>query len=319
MNELYEFDKIYQSAHPLLCGIDEAGRGPLAGPVFAAAVMLPPDFRAEGLNDSKKLTPKKRAELYRRIKDGATAFGVDFASVQEINELNILNAGMIAMRRAFNCLKPRPGLALIDGAQVRYFDDIETVSIIDGDAKSACIAAASILAKVCRDRYMEMLAIQFPEYLFEKHKGYGTAEHIARIHEFGASPAHRELFLRKIMKDSTETESVGKAGEDLICAKLVSEGYNILRRNYRTRFGEIDIIAERGEILAFVEVKTRKDRSFADGLEAIDENKRRKIKKTAGIWLSIFDSGLQPRFDAAIVYGVHSRNPEVSYIENAFG
>ena len=198
MSDLWLLEnEIYASGVSCLCGVDEAGRGPLAGPVCAAAVMLPRGLDIPGLNDSKKLTEKKREELYGIICAGAVCYGVAFASVEEIERLNILNATFLAMNRAIAQLSVPPQLALIDGNRD---SGIEAPSrcIVKGDALCADIAAASVLAKVTRDRYMTALASEYPQYGFEKHKGYGTKQHYAAIHEFGPSPAHRMSFLKTL-------------------------------------------------------------------------------------------------------------------------
>ena len=198
MSDLWLLEnEIYASGVSCLCGVDEAGRGPLAGPVCAAAVMLPRGLDIPGLNDSKKLKEKKREELYDIICAGAVCYGVAFAGVEEIERLNILNATFLAMNRAIAQLSVPPQLALIDGNRD---SGIEAPSrcIVKGDALCADIAAASVLAKVTRDRYMTALAREYPQYGFEKHKGYGTKQHYAAIREFGPSPAHRMSFLKTL-------------------------------------------------------------------------------------------------------------------------
>ena len=198
MSDLWLLEnEIYASGVSCLCGVDEAGRGPLAGPVCAAAVMLPRGLDIPGLNDSKKLTEKKREELYDIICAGAVCYGVAFAGVEDIERLNILNATFLAMNRAIAQLSMPPQLALIDGNRD---SGIEAPSrcIVKGDALCADIAAASVLAKVTRDRYMTALASEYPQYGFEKHKGYGTKQHYAAIREFGPSPAHRMSFLKTL-------------------------------------------------------------------------------------------------------------------------
>ena len=198
MSDLWLLEnEIYASGVSCLCGVDEAGRGPLAGPVCAAAVMLPRGLDIPGLNDSKKLTEKKREELYGIICAGAVCYGVAFAGVEEIERLNILNATFLAMNRAIAQLSVPPQLALLDGNRD---SGIEAPSrcIVKGDALCADIAAASVLAKVTRDRYMTALASEYPQYGFEKHKGYGTKQHYAAIREFGPSPAHRMSFLKTL-------------------------------------------------------------------------------------------------------------------------
>ena len=177
-----------------ICGVDEAGRGPLAGPVCAAAVILPPDVELPGLNDSKKLSEKKRELLFPLIQEQAVAWSVAFASVEEIEELNILRATFLAMNRAIAGLNVKPDLALIDGNQNREIA-MPSRTVVHGDARCACIAAASILAKVSRDRLMKELAVRYPQYGFEKHKGYGTKAHYAALREYGPCPIHRRSFL----------------------------------------------------------------------------------------------------------------------------
>ena len=177
-----------------ICGVDEAGRGPLAGPVCAAAVILPPDVELPGLNDSKKRSEKKRELLFPMIQEQAVAWSVAFASVEEIEELNILRATFLAMNRAIAGLNVKPDLALIDGNQNREIA-MPSRTVVHGDARCACIAAASILAKVSRDRLMKELAVRYPQYGFEKHKGYGTKAHYAALREYGPCPIHRRSFL----------------------------------------------------------------------------------------------------------------------------
>ena len=198
MTDLWQLEnELYEGGLGPLCGVDEAGRGPLAGPVYAAAVILPRGLEIQGLNDSKKLSEKKREELFDVIREKALDYAIACATVEEIEERNILGATMLAMNRAIAGLKTRPDLALIDGNRNR---DIETPSrcVIKGDATCADIAAASILAKVSRDRVMLELAKEYPQYHFEQHKGYGTALHYAALREFGPSPVHRPSFLKKM-------------------------------------------------------------------------------------------------------------------------
>ncbi len=198
MTELWTIEnEIYDSGLSPLCGVDEAGRGPLAGPVCAAAVILPRGLVIDGLNDSKKLSEKRREALYDAICRKALAYGIAFASVEEIEERNILEATYLAMNRAIEKLSLRPALALIDGNRNKGIA-LPSRCVIGGDGKCADIAAASILAKVTRDRCMLTLAEQYPQYGFERHKGYGTAAHYAAIREHGLCPIHRMSFLRKM-------------------------------------------------------------------------------------------------------------------------
>lgn len=198
MNSLWNYEHAaFEESYRLVCGVDEAGRGPLAGPVCAAAVILPPDLEIEGLNDSKKLTDKRRRALYDVITDQAIAYGIAFANEQEIDEINILQATFLAMRRAVEQLAIKPDLTLVDGNREPDFGAIPVKTIIKGDSLSANIAAASILAKVTRDRYMEEQDKIYPQYGFALHKGYGTQAHYAALREFGACPLHRRTFLKK--------------------------------------------------------------------------------------------------------------------------
>ena len=189
-------DSHFANGIKVICGVDEAGRGPLAGPVCAAAVILPPHVDIPGLNDSKKLTDKRRRELFPVIKEQAIAYGIGFASHEEIDEINILQATYLAMERALAQLSVKPEMALIDGNRAKDFGlPVETV--VKGDSRSASIAAASILAKVSRDDLMERAAVDYPQYQFEIHKGYGTKAHYAALTEHGPSPIHRMSFLKK--------------------------------------------------------------------------------------------------------------------------
>ena len=198
MPELWSLEnEIYESGVRLLCGVDEAGRGPLAGPVCAAAVMLPRGTVIEGLNDSKKLTEKRRERLYELVIDKAISYGIAFATVEEIEQHNILNATFLAMNRALAMLTPVPELALIDGNRNTGIE-LPSRCVVGGDGCCADIAAASSLAKVTRDRYMDSMAEQYPEYGFDRHKGYGTKAHYEAIRVFGPCPIHRMSFLRRL-------------------------------------------------------------------------------------------------------------------------
>ncbi len=194
--DLWELQNELSDGCEVVCGVDEAGRGPLAGPVCAAAVILPKNLVIEGLNDSKKLTEKKREALYDEIVKNAVSYGIAFASVEEIEEINILSSALLAMNRAIAQLDPQPQLALIDGNTTRSIA-LPAKAVVGGDGKCAAIAAASVLAKVSRDRLMLELAKEYPQYGFEKHKGYGTKAHYAALDEYGPSPVHRLSFLKK--------------------------------------------------------------------------------------------------------------------------
>lgn len=194
---LWEIENsVYEEGYLAVCGVDEAGRGPLAGPVCAAAVILPQGMEIPGLNDSKKLTDKKRRELFPIIKEQAIAYGIGMASHEEIDQINILQATYLAMERAIAQLEGKADFALIDGNRAKDFG-IPVKTVVKGDSLSANIAAASVLAKVTRDVLMEELAQEYPQYGFEVHKGYGTKAHYAALTEHGPSPIHRMTFLKK--------------------------------------------------------------------------------------------------------------------------
>ncbi|HHW46302.1 MAG TPA: ribonuclease HII [Clostridiales bacterium] len=190
---------LWQKGYNLICGVDEAGRGPLAGPVCAAAVILPEGCQIEGLDDSKKLTEKKREALFDEITGAAICYSIAFAQAEEIEKYNILEATMLAMKRAVEGLKIKPDYVLVDGSQTIKNLDLPCGAVIKGDSISCSIAAASILAKVSRDRLMMKLDKEYPEYNFKQHKGYGTKEHIELIKKYGPSKIHRKSFLTKII------------------------------------------------------------------------------------------------------------------------
>ena len=196
-NNMWEIENSYfEKGFRLICGVDEAGRGPLAGPVCAAAVILPPNHNIPGLNDSKKLSDKKRRELYPLIKEQAVAYGIAFAREQEIDDINILQATFLAMQRAIDQLSVKPDFALIDGNREKDFG-VPVKTVVHGDSLSASIAAASVLAKVTRDDLMLKLSEQYPQYAFDIHKGYGTKAHYEAISTHGPCPVHRMTFLKK--------------------------------------------------------------------------------------------------------------------------
>lgn len=201
MNWLEYENKAYEMGYENICGIDEAGRGPLAGPVCAAAVILPKGVVIDGVNDSKKLTEKKREALFEVIKAEAVSYSIAFATVEEIEKYNILNATMLAMRRAVEGLDVKPGYALIDGNCMPTLP-VKGECVVKGDAKSSSVACASILAKVSRDRLLYKYAAEYPQYGFDKHKGYGTKLHVEALRNFGPCPYHRMSFLGKILGDN---------------------------------------------------------------------------------------------------------------------
>ena len=198
MHDPWELEnRLYDQGYQAICGVDEAGAGPLAGPVYAAAVILPRGLTLPYLNDSKKVTPRRREILFDQIREQAIAYAVAWADEKEIDAINILNARMLAMDRAIKMLNPAADFALIDGNRNQGIE-LQNEMVVHGDARSASIAAASILAKVSRDRFMVELAEQYPQYAFEKHKGYPTKLHYERLRQYGPSPVHRKTFLKKL-------------------------------------------------------------------------------------------------------------------------
>lgn len=198
MHDPWELEnRLYDQGYLSICGVDEAGAGPLAGPVYAAAVILPRGLTLPYLNDSKKVTPRRREILFDQIREQAIAYAIAWADEKEIDAINILNARMLAMDRAIKKLDPAADFALIDGNRNQGIE-LQNEMVVHGDARSASIAAASILAKVSRDRFMVELAEQYPQYAFEKHKGYPTKLHYERLRQYGPSPVHRKTFLKKL-------------------------------------------------------------------------------------------------------------------------
>lgn len=317
---LYEKEAI-SKGYANVCGVDEAGRGPLAGPVYAAAVILPPGLEIEGVNDSKKLTEKKREALFPEIKEKALAYCVAGASEREIDEINILNSTYLAMARAVEGLPVKADYALIDGNRMPRLH-IPGETIVKGDGLSMSIACASILAKVTRDHVMMELDQKYPQYQFAKHKGYGTKLHMDLIRRYGPCELHRQSFLKKILgagsSQATPVQSVGKRGEAAAAAYLEKRGFRILERNYHCPYGETDIIAEDGQYIIFVEVKTRKSGAMVEGAEAVDTVKRKKLAQTAQAYLSEHPSGLQPRFDVILVTPTEENRCLVEQLPGAF-
>lgn len=198
MEDKWQFEReVWGQGYQLVCGADEAGAGPLAGAVYAGAVILPPELHIEGLNDSKKVSPKKRTALFDEIKEKSVAWAIAWVDEGEIDEINILNARMLAMDRAIKQLNPAPDFALIDGNRSKGISLVNQ-TVVKGDEHSASIAAASILAKVARDRYMEEMAERYPEYEFGRHKGYPTKRHYEILRAIGPCPIHRRTFLKKL-------------------------------------------------------------------------------------------------------------------------
>ncbi len=267
----------------IIAGVDEAGRGPLAGPVVAAAVILPNSYNLEGLDDSKKVTPKKRSQLFVEIQHQATAIGVGVVAAADIDKTNILQATQQAMKMALGRLKPRPDQAVIDGYALPT-QIIPNKGVIKGDQTVDVIKAASIIAKVTRDNMMEQYDIIFPVYGFKKHKGYGTREHMDKLRLNKACAIHRKSF--KPIAAAMPTLSwlrkegrIGQWGEQVAAVYLIGRGYEILTMNLRCApYGEIDIIAEKDGIIIFVEVKTYSKKQLGTPAQKIDQNKLKKLE-----------------------------------------
>ena len=328
--ELLRLDKmrLYErryAAYDLICGIDEAGRGPLAGPVCAAAVILPKDVQILYLNDSKKLSEKRREALYDEIMEKAVGVGVGLTSPERIDEINILQADYEAMRRAIRALPMQPEILLNDAVTIPGVE-IPQEAIIKGDAKSVSIAAASVIAKVTRDRIMYELDRQYPQYGFAAHKGYGTEAHIKALKQYGPSPVHRRSFIGHFVDpDAAEDEnheartpspfSVGREHEEMASVYLTHEGHRISARNFRCKSGEIDLISFDGPVLVFTEVKYRADSRMGDPAEAVDAEKKYRICRAADFYRKKY--GIAPqtpcRFDV-----IAMTKKEIRHIKNAF-
>jgi len=329
---IYDFDQGLRNLYgELLCGVDEAGRGPLAGPVAAAAVILPPAARFEGLDDSKKLSEATRERLYGEITKTAIAWSVVMIDEKVIDELNILEATMEGMKQAVEALSCTPHHILVDGnRRPRFVPFIRSDILPKADERSASVAAASVLAKVSRDRLMVRLSEEFPEYGFEKHKGYPTKQHYQALEAHGSSPIHRESFLKRWQEKMraehkpTYQMQMGRLGEQTVGAFLKAKGWEILQYNYRCPEGEIDIVAKDPEgMIAFVEVKARRGVSprFGRPRDAVNYGKRQRLIRAARDYL--WHRGeARHRFDVAeVFFTVDAMGPRVlsiEYIEDLF-
>ena len=320
---MLHFERIlWRKGVNLVAGIDEAGRGPLAGPVVAAAVIFPPEVVVEGVDDSKKLSPRTRESLLQKIKEYAVAVGVGMADEEEIDSINILRATHNAMRRAVGSLSVRPKHLLIDGRGLPE-KFLPQTPIYSGDARSHSIAAASIIAKVTRDRIMIDYDAIYPEYGFARHKGYGTAAHFASLATHGPCPIHRMTFrpVRMYALDPKRMtgKEVGRWGELLAAKVLYKAGYTIRARNYRAgRLGEIDIVAENDDTLIFAEVKATSDGAFGEPIERVDAGKQAQIGLIAEAYLQeVGNTSKNCRFDV-IAIDLSREKPAINHLENAF-
>ena len=320
-SSLQAFDRGYRKEHSLIIGVDEAGRGPLAGPVTAAAVLFPPDIDNDLIRDSKKLSEKQREKAYEWITKHALDWAVHSLGVQSINKNNILQAALIAMEKAVEKLNIRDAYVLVDGNHVPFELRGNGEAVVGGDHRSFCIAAASILAKVSRDHMMKRWAEIFPEYGFDKHKGYGTAEHIRALQEYYPTPIHRRYFATmKNMQfpQNPKTSFVGRWGENWAIYYLILKGYHFVARNYHGGTnGEIDIIMRDGEQFVMVEVKTSTGLDEYSTAERINDEKIRKMSEATERYF--YDLKLEEydvRFDAVTVRGKDLYAPHIEHYEN---
>ena len=289
----------------LIAGVDEAGRGPLAGPVVAAAVILPKNHKIEGLADSKKLTPKKREKLFDEIK-AVSQVGIGIVSHKTIDQINILQGTFKAMRKALGRLSKKPEKALIDGFPLPD-QVIKNEGIIGGDSKIESISAASIMAKVTRDQIMKNMDPIFPEFGFAQHKGYGTKQHMEALKKFKSTPIHRKTFrpVKENMPNMRWLKSsklIGKLGEQLVALKYLNDGFQIVKMNHIcSHYGEINIIAEKNDQFIFIEVKTAtKDQKTGLDLK-LDQSKLQKLKLAIPYYLSELGEEKDVRLDITSV------------------
>ena len=305
---------------PVQAGIDEAGRGPLAGPVLAAAVVLDPERPIEGLADSKKLTAKRRETLYMIIMADAAGVGVGISQRSEIDRINILQATLAAMQRAVDNLPFRPGHLMIDG-QGLVLDHPSQETIVRGDATVPSISAASIVAKVTRDRIMADYHKIYPAYGFDQHKGYGTPEHLAALAEFGACPIHRQSFspvARHLpnWQQLREPGKMGILGEQLAGTYLIEQGHQILDWRYNVpHTGELDLVAKDGEETVFVEVKSQVPGDWGPAEFQVDRRKRDRIMAAAQHYCGEKGIDSDLRFDVISVTFTKA-GPEIRHMKS---
>jgi ribonuclease HII len=322
--KLYLEKDLWQKGLQFVAGIDEAGRGPLAGPVVAAAVVFDQDSAIiEDVRDSKMLSTRKREQLYEKITANARAIGIGSVSPEEIDRTNILRATHKAMRQAIGRLKLKIDHILVDGRGLP--DKIyPQTAIIGGDRSCYSVAAASIIAKVYRDRIMVAMDQVFPGYGFAKHKGYGTAEHLKAIQKLKPCPIHRKSFsgVREHVVDIQNVANsryLGKYGEDLAAYYLYNNGFTIIQRNFHAgAYGEIDIIATKDEVLSFVEVKTQRHQVFGKPVSWVDERKMERLGLIADAFLSRHpEFDLNCRFDV-IGITITKSGYNLRHIQDAF-
>ena len=321
LEEILTYERgCWEAGYELVAGIDEVGRGPLAGPVVAAAVILPKECKIEGVNDSKKLSAKKREELYDIILEKALSYGIGIVSNERIDEINILQATYEAMREALSQLSPKADYILADAVTIPMVSTPQR-GIIKGDAKSMSIGAASIVAKVYRDRLMEAFDEVYPGYGFGANKGYGSAEHIEGIKKLGITPIHRKTFVKNFLpQDGDTTTDKGNRGEALAAKQMEKMGYEILERNFHALKGEIDIIAKKDSYIVFTEVKYRKNEAMGSPAEAVNHWKQQHIIRAAKAYMAqncLEEMGYDFRFDVAEVL-TNEGKTYFRYTEDAF-
>ena len=313
--------KYWNEGKKYIAGIDEAGRGPLAGPVVAASVILPQDVDLPEVTDSKKISEKKRERLFDEIHNTALAVGVGTSHEDVIDKENILQATYQAMRHSLGQLSITPELILVDGnkADIKHY---EQENIIDGDQKSLSIAAASIIAKVTRDRIMRQYDIVFPKYGFARHKGYGTKLHLEAIANNKAVPIHRKSFnpVSKYLPNMAylhRNRLLGKLGEQLAACKMIRNGHEIKTMNYNVpKVGELDIISKDSEILVFTEVKTQTvGQGWGESRSQITEKKRDRIMNAVQHYMDNNELECDFRFDVAEVI-LGSGKPQINIIKD---
>ena len=321
LEEILTYERgLWEAGYDLVAGIDEVGRGPLAGPVVAAAVILPKECKIEGVNDSKKLSAKKREELYDIILEKAVSYGIGVVSNERIDEINILQATYEAMREALSQLKPKAEYILADAVTIPMVSTPQR-GIVKGDAKSMSIGAASIVAKVYRDRMMEAYEEVYPGYGFASNKGYGAAEHIEGIRKQGITPIHRKTFVKNFLPQDGDTATdKGHRGEVLAAKQMEKMGYEILERNFHALKGEIDIIAKKENVIVFTEVKYRKNEEMGTPAEAVNHWKQQHIIRAAKAYIAqkcLMEMGYDFRFDVAEVLTSEGKT-YFRYTEDAF-
>ncbi len=301
--------------YKLIAGCDEAGRGPLCGPVVSAVVILPEDFNELYVNDSKKLTESKRNKLYDIITEKAVCWAVGIADNEVIDKINILSATKKTITDALDKMKIKPDMLLLDALEIDY--DIPQKGFVKGDANVYSIAAASIVAKVTRDRLMYEYDKQYPEYGFASNKGYGTAEHIKAIEKYGITPIHRKSFLSGITNQMPSRE-IGNCFEQEAVDFLKSKGCEIIQRSVKRGSGEIDIIYDDAGVTVFCEVKERKDNFHGTAEEQVGYDKQKRIKDAAQIYISEKGITTPVRFDI-IAFNVYNNDKfSLKHYKNAF-